>query len=58
MAQIFFSSSAVNSIYKTSTPDLLREALKKEIVFLEIFPKPVDPPTGTFKNKNLNFGQI
>ena len=35
----------------------LREAQKN--VFLGILPKPVDPPSlGTFRNKNVNFGQI
>ena len=38
----------------------IREAVKKT-VFLGIIPKPADPsppPIGTFRNKNLNFGQI
>ena len=39
--------------------EMFREALKKT-VFLGTIPKPVDPPPpiGTFRNKNLNFGQI
>ena len=36
---------------------VLREALKKNVCFLGIFPKPVDPHLGTFRNNNLNFGQ-
>ena len=38
----------------------LREALKK-LFFLGIIPKPADPPhppIGTFRNENVNFGQI
>ena len=38
---------------------LLRAAVKQIGFFLGIFPKPVDPrPMGTFRNKNVNFGQI
>ena len=35
-------------------------AFKKKFFVLGIFPKPVDPPPplGTFRNKNVNFGQI
>ena len=30
----------------------------KKNFFSGIVPKPADPPIGTFRNKNLNFGQI
>ena len=29
----------------------------KKMVFLGIIPKPVDHPLGTFRNKNVTFGQ-
>ena len=36
----------------------LREAVIKNCFFLRKIPEPVDPPIGTFRNKNLNFGKI
>ena len=51
------------SIFHWSCFGLFRGAVKELSFFLGIIPKPVDPPPlplpiGTFRNKNLNFGQV
>ena len=49
------------SVYKVRMfPIILSKESSKKNCFLGIIPKPVDPssPIGTFRNKNLNFGQI
>ena len=47
-----------NHFWRSLDLQRLREAAKKT-VFLGIIPTPADPPPiGTFRNKNLNFGQF
>ena len=51
---------AIQGVRWSEKQVLIREALKK-MFFLGIFPKlvePPPPPLGTFRNRNVNFGQI